>query len=93
VIVWQRYLDVTLSPPEGESPIIHALQVAHLPALVLVPAAGLLVLGLAAQVWALWSLSARRALPVPLPMRPEALLPRAGVATAPAALAGVVPPD
>jgi len=75
VIVWQRYLDVTLDPPEGENPIIHALQVAHLSPSVLVPAGGLLVLGLAGQVWALWSLSARRALPVPTPVPAESRQP------------------
>jgi hypothetical protein len=67
VIVWQRYLEVTLNPGDGEHPITYALRVAHLPVWVLAPAAALLAMGLAAQVWAVWILSARRALPVPNP--------------------------
>jgi hypothetical protein len=69
VIVWQRYLDVTLNPGDGENPVTYALRVAHLPVWVLAPAAALLAVGLAAQVWAVWILSARRALPVPVPHR------------------------
>ncbi len=67
VHVWARYLDVTLSPPEGVNPIAHALRYAGVPVWVLVPAAGLVLAGLAAQLWALWTLSARRAGPVAMP--------------------------
>jgi len=65
VMVWQRYLRLTLRPAEGESVIGTALRSAHVPGWVLVPAAVLLCAGLAAQVWALWTLSARRSRPVP----------------------------
>ena len=76
VIVWQRYLDVTLNPGDGEHPITHALRVADLPVWLLAPAAALLATGLAAQAWAVWRLSARRALPVPVPAdRPADRLP------------------
>jgi hypothetical protein len=67
VHVWSRYLGVTLRPPEGKNPIIHALQYAHVPVWLLVPAAVLVAAGVAAQIWALWTLSARRAQPVPVP--------------------------
>ena len=67
LIVWPRYLRVTLRPEEGENAVLTGLRSAHVPAWVLVPAAVLLVAGLAAQVWALWTLSARRAAPVPVP--------------------------
>ena len=74
VLVWSRYLDVTLRPPDGTSPILHALRYAQVPVWVLVPAAVLLAVGLAAQAWALWTLSARRAAPVPVPQpRPTEL--------------------
>ena len=68
LVVWSRYLDVTLRPPDGESSIAHALRYAQVPVWVLVPAAALLAAGLAAQAWALWTLSARRAGPVPVPV-------------------------
>jgi hypothetical protein len=71
VHVWSRYLDVTLRPPDGASPIAHALRYAHVPVWVLVPAALLVLAGLAAQVWALWTLSARRAHPVAIPAPSE----------------------
>jgi hypothetical protein len=67
VITWQRYLKVTLLPHGGPNAILTGLRSGHLPAWLLVPAAVLLAAGLAAQVWALWTLSARRVLPVPTP--------------------------
>jgi hypothetical protein len=77
VLVWSRYLGVNLRPPEGTSPILHALRYAQVPVWVLVPAAVLLTAGLLAQAWALWTLSARRAHPVPVPVTAEALRPLA----------------
>ena len=68
LIVWPRYLRVTLRPDDGENVILTGLRSGHVPAWVLVPAGLLLVAGLAAQVWALWTLSARRAGPVPMPV-------------------------
>jgi hypothetical protein len=67
VVAWQRYLRVTLLPDEGESAILVGLRSGHVPAWMLVPAVLLLAAGLAAQVWALWTLSARPAGPVPMP--------------------------
>jgi len=71
LIVWPRYLKVTLQPDEGENVILTGLRSGHVPAWVLVPAAVLLVAGVAAQAWALWTLSARRAGPVPVPVPPR----------------------
>ena len=80
LIVWPRFLKVTLNPDPGESVILTGLRSGHLPAWVLVPAGLLLVAGLAAQVWALWTLSARRAAPVarPAPADPDRHLALAG---------------
>jgi hypothetical protein len=70
VHVWSRYLEVTLRPPAGEGAIAHALRYAQVPVWVLLPAGLLVAAGLAAQVWALRTLSARRAGPVPVPVPP-----------------------
>ena len=82
VVTWQRYLRVTLFPDDGENVILVGLRSGHVPAWVLVPAGLLLAAGLAAQVWALWTLSARRAGPVPMPAptpaQPERQLAYAG---------------
>jgi len=67
LITWQRYLTVTLLPHGGPNAILTGLRSGHLPTWLLVPAAVLLAAGLAAQVWALWTLSAQRVLPVPTP--------------------------
>lgn len=76
VHVWARYLDVTLNPPDGANPIAHALRYAGVPVWVLVPAGVLVLAGLAAQLWALWTLSARRAGPIALPTpTPRELVP------------------
>lgn len=68
VLVWERYLTVTLRPDEGVNPVVHALRVAHVSPWALVPAAVLLAAGIAAQAWALWTLSARRPLKLPVPL-------------------------
>ena len=71
VVLWRRYLDATLNPGQGEHPISYALRVEHLPVWLLAPAAALLAAGLVAQVWSVWTLSARRALPVPVPVKAD----------------------
>jgi len=71
VVLWRRYLDATLNPGQGEHPISYALRVEHLPVWLLAPAAALLAAGLVAQVWSVWTLSARRVLPVPVPVKAD----------------------
>jgi hypothetical protein len=78
LVVWPRYLRVTLRPDEGEHIILTGLRSGHVPSWVLLPAAVLLAAGLAAQVWALWTLSGRRAGPVPAPADPERQLANTG---------------
>jgi hypothetical protein len=87
LIAWQRYLTVTLLPHGGPNAILTGLRSGHLPAWLLVPAGVLLAAGLAGQAWALWTLSARPALPVPMPApaHPERQLTYAGSGAAPRA--------
>jgi 4-amino-4-deoxy-L-arabinose transferase-like glycosyltransferase len=73
LIAWQRYLTVTLRPDDGQSVILVGMRSGHLPGWLLLPAGVLLAAGLAAQAWAVWTLSARRTRPVtgPVPAQPE----------------------
>jgi hypothetical protein len=70
VLVWQRYLRLTLRPVAGEDIIVTGLHSAHLTTWVLLPAAVLLLAGLAAQVWSLWTLTRRAPEPAPVPSHP-----------------------
>jgi len=53
LVVWYRFLALTVRPPDGANAVTSALDAAGVPGWVLVPAGVTLAVGLAAQLWAL----------------------------------------